>query len=185
MTCQASDPSDGRSTSRSRCAPTAPTGTPTPTSTSPPTASTSATPGSCGARRAPARTTWAPWARSPAATSWRSAAGPGSARAGCSAHGGRPVGIDVSMRQLQHSRRIDDEHRVVVPLVCASAAALPFPDDSFDVVFSAFGALQFVADAEALVVGRRAGAAPRRLVRVLRSRTRPAGCSRTTRARRG
>jgi SAM-dependent methyltransferase len=65
--------------------------------------------------------------------------------------GGRPVGIDVSMRQLQHSRRIDEEHRVVVPTLCASAAGLPFVDDCFDVVFSAFGALQFVADAEALV----------------------------------
>jgi len=67
------------------------------------------------------------------------------------AHGGRPVGIDVSMRQLQHSRRIDAVHRVVVPTVCASAAALPFADDSFDVVFSAFGALQFVAEAGPLV----------------------------------
>ena len=67
------------------------------------------------------------------------------------AHGGRPVGIDVSMRQLQHSRRIDAAHRVVVPTVCASAAALPFADDSFDVVFSAFGALQFVAEAGPLV----------------------------------
>ena len=69
------------------------------------------------------------------------------------AHGGRPVGIDVSMRQLQHSRRIDEEHDVVVPTVCASAAGLPFAEDTFDVVFSAFGALQFVADAPALVAG--------------------------------
>jgi len=67
--------------------------------------------------------------------------------------GGRPVGIDVSGRQLQHSRRIDEEHGVVVPTLCASAAQLPFPDHSFDVVFSAFGALQFVADAPALVAG--------------------------------
>jgi ubiquinone/menaquinone biosynthesis C-methylase UbiE len=66
-------------------------------------------------------------------------------------HGGRPVGIDVSLRQLQHSRRIDEEHGVQVPAVCASAADLPFADASFDVVFSAFGALQFVADAPALV----------------------------------
>ena len=69
------------------------------------------------------------------------------------AHGGRPVGIDVSMRQLQHSRRIDDEHRVGVPTVCASAASLPFAAASYDVVFSAFGALQFVADADGLVAG--------------------------------
>jgi len=67
------------------------------------------------------------------------------------ARGGRPVGIDVSWRQLQHSRRIDQEHGVVVPTLCATAAALPFGDGSFDVVFSAFGALQFVADAPALV----------------------------------
>ncbi|ROR91407.1 class I SAM-dependent methyltransferase [Nocardioides aurantiacus] len=66
-------------------------------------------------------------------------------------HGGRPVAIDVSMRQLQHSRRIDLEHDVVVPSLCASAAGLPFREDSFDIVFSAFGALQFVADAGALV----------------------------------
>ncbi len=66
-------------------------------------------------------------------------------------HGGRPVAIDVSMRQLQHSRRLDLEHGVVVPSLCASAAGLPFRDASFDVVFSAFGALQFVADAPALV----------------------------------
>jgi SAM-dependent methyltransferase len=66
-------------------------------------------------------------------------------------HGGRPVAIDVSMRQLQHSRRIDEEHGVLVPTVLASAARLPFGTDTFDVVFSAFGALQFVADAETLV----------------------------------
>ncbi len=67
------------------------------------------------------------------------------------ARGGRPIGIDVSMRQLQHSRRIDLEHGVQVPVLCAGAAGLPFGDASFDVVFSAFGALQFVADADALV----------------------------------
>ena len=69
------------------------------------------------------------------------------------ARGGRPVGLDVSVRQLQHSRRIDEEHHVVVPTVCGSAADLPFADGSFDVAFSAFGALQFVADAPALVAG--------------------------------
>ena len=68
-------------------------------------------------------------------------------------NGGRPVGLDVSMRQLQHSRRIDLEHDVRVPTVCAGAAAIPFRAESFDVVFSAFGALQFIADADALVRG--------------------------------
>jgi SAM-dependent methyltransferase len=66
-------------------------------------------------------------------------------------HGGTPVGLDVSMRQLQHSRRIDLDLGTAVPVACAGAAALPFADDSFDVVFSAFGALQFIADADALV----------------------------------
>lgn len=69
------------------------------------------------------------------------------------AHGGRPVGLDVSMRQLQHSRRIDEEHGLHVAVVCAGAADLPFADACFDVVFSAFGALQFVADADALIAG--------------------------------
>jgi SAM-dependent methyltransferase len=66
-------------------------------------------------------------------------------------HGGRPIGLDVSMRQLQHSRRIDEEHGTLVPTVCAGAAQLPFATAAFDIIFSAFGALQFVADAEALV----------------------------------
>lgn len=34
-----------------------------------------------------------------------------------------------------------------VPLVQADARALPFPDESFDVVFTAYGAIPFVADA--------------------------------------
>lgn len=61
-------------------------------------------------------------------------------------HGGRPVGLDVSHRQLQHSRRIDENTGVAVPTVRATATALPFADASFDIVFSSFGALQFVAD---------------------------------------
>jgi SAM-dependent methyltransferase len=67
--------------------------------------------------------------------------------------GGRPVGLDVSMRQLQHSRRIDEHLGTRVPVVLAGAADLPFRDETFDVVFSAFGALQFIAQADALVAG--------------------------------
>jgi SAM-dependent methyltransferase len=63
-----------------------------------------------------------------------------------SAQGGRPVGLDLSMRQLQHSRRLDDATGVVVPSVLGTATQLPFADASFDVVFCSFGALQFVAD---------------------------------------
>ena len=60
--------------------------------------------------------------------------------------GGRAFGLDLSHRQLQHSRRIDDETGVAVPSVLGTATALPFADDSFDVVFCSFGALQFVSD---------------------------------------
>ena len=67
------------------------------------------------------------------------------------AQGGHPVGLDLSHRQLQHSRRIDDELGTRVPVVEGTGTALPFADATFDVVFSAFGALQFVADEHAVV----------------------------------
>lgn len=60
--------------------------------------------------------------------------------------GGRATGLDLSHRQLQHSRRIDEATGVVVPSVQGTATQLPFDDDAFDVVFCSFGALQFVAD---------------------------------------
>ena len=60
--------------------------------------------------------------------------------------GARAAGVDLSFRQLQHARRLDEETGVPVPAGCATATALPFRAGSFDVVFSAFGALQFVHD---------------------------------------
>ena len=65
--------------------------------------------------------------------------------------GARSVGVDLSSRQLQHGRRIDAETGTAVPTTCATATRLPFRDDSFDVAFSAFGALQFVYDAATAV----------------------------------
>ena len=56
------------------------------------------------------------------------------------------VGVDLSWRQLQHARRIDEETSIPVPTVCGTALALPFADASFDLVASAFGALPFVVD---------------------------------------
>ena len=60
--------------------------------------------------------------------------------------GGRAYGLDLSHRQLQHSQRIDQDTGVGVPSVLATATSLPFADASFDIVFSSFGALQFVSD---------------------------------------
>ena len=58
------------------------------------------------------------------------------------------VGFDLSHRQLQHSRRIDQATGLSVPVVCATATAVPLADDSFDVACSAFGALPFIGDAD-------------------------------------
>lgn len=63
--------------------------------------------------------------------------------------GGRAYGLDLSHRQLQHSRRLDESTGLIVPSVRATATQLPFADDSFDIVFCSFGAFQFLADAEA------------------------------------
>jgi SAM-dependent methyltransferase len=63
-----------------------------------------------------------------------------------STQGGQVVGIDLSYRQLQHSRRIDDDTGITVPVACATVTSLPFSDASFDIVCSAFGALPFVVD---------------------------------------
>ncbi|MFC6153229.1 class I SAM-dependent methyltransferase [Nocardioides yefusunii] len=62
--------------------------------------------------------------------------------------GGVGIGLDLSMRQLQHARRLDMETGVSAPSVRGTATDLPFSDATFDVVFSSFGALQFIADIE-------------------------------------
>jgi len=66
-------------------------------------------------------------------------------------HGGRAIGLDLSLRQLQHSRRIDEQSGVHVPAVLGTATALPFAADRFDIVFCSFGALQFVHDIDEAV----------------------------------
>lgn len=66
--------------------------------------------------------------------------------------GARVVAFDLSARQLQHARRIDEQSgRPALRLVQADATALPFADASFDVVCSAFGAVPFVSDSELLM----------------------------------
>jgi SAM-dependent methyltransferase len=65
--------------------------------------------------------------------------------------GGTSYGVDLSARQLQHSRRIDQETGIAVPSVRGTATALPFADRSFDVVFCSFGAMQFISDQDLAV----------------------------------
>jgi SAM-dependent methyltransferase len=60
--------------------------------------------------------------------------------------GARPIGFDISARMLRYS----DAHRVL-PLVQADAQRMPFRDEAFDLAFSAFGAIPFVADSAAVM----------------------------------
>jgi SAM-dependent methyltransferase len=57
--------------------------------------------------------------------------------------GGRPVGLDLSARQLEHARRLMAEAGVEFPLVLGSAEAVPLPDAAFDIVFCDHGAMTF------------------------------------------
>jgi SAM-dependent methyltransferase len=57
--------------------------------------------------------------------------------------GARPVGLDLSQRQLAHAGRLMAEAGVDFPLIHASAEAIPFPDASFDIVFCDHGAMTF------------------------------------------
>lgn len=57
--------------------------------------------------------------------------------------GARPVGLDLSARQLEHARRLMAEAGVEFPLVHASAESVPLPDVSFDIVFCDHGAMTF------------------------------------------
>ncbi|HSL76702.1 MAG TPA: class I SAM-dependent methyltransferase [Candidatus Limnocylindrales bacterium] len=57
--------------------------------------------------------------------------------------GARPVGIDLSDRQLEHARRLQVEAGIDFPLIHASAENVPLPDASFDIVFCDHGAMTF------------------------------------------
>ena len=57
--------------------------------------------------------------------------------------GARPVGIDLSERQLEHARRLMADAGLEFPLIHASAENVPLPDASFDVVFCDHGAMTF------------------------------------------
>jgi ubiquinone/menaquinone biosynthesis C-methylase UbiE len=57
--------------------------------------------------------------------------------------GARPVGIDLSERQLEHGRRLMAEAGLDFPLIHASAERIPLPDGSFDIAFCDHGAMTF------------------------------------------
>jgi SAM-dependent methyltransferase len=65
--------------------------------------------------------------------------------------GAEAVGVDLSHRQLQHSSRIDGDTGLRLRVVCGTATALPFAAQSFDLAFSAYGALPFVRDVDAVL----------------------------------
>jgi SAM-dependent methyltransferase len=54
--------------------------------------------------------------------------------------GARPVGVDNSEAQLATARRLQDEHGLHFPLIHGNAEAVPYPDASFDLVISEYGA---------------------------------------------
>ena len=54
--------------------------------------------------------------------------------------GARPVGIDISERQLETAAMLQSEHELEFPLIHASAENVPLPDESFDFAFSEYGA---------------------------------------------
>lgn len=64
--------------------------------------------------------------------------------------GARPVGLDLSSRQLGHAREGLEAAGVDFPLIEASAESTPLDDDSFDIVFCDHGAFSF-ADPRLLV----------------------------------
>ena len=61
------------------------------------------------------------------------------------------VAIDLSAGMLRHARLAAEHSGVRVPLVQADAAHLPVADGSFDIAYTAFGAVPFVADSAAVM----------------------------------
>jgi SAM-dependent methyltransferase len=65
--------------------------------------------------------------------------------------GARVVALDLSAGMLRHARVAADTTGVRPPLVQADALALPFADETFDIVCTAFGAVPFVEDSARLM----------------------------------
>lgn len=54
--------------------------------------------------------------------------------------GARPVGIDNSAAQLANARRFQQEFGIEFPLIHGNAESVPYPDASFDLAISEYGA---------------------------------------------
>jgi len=67
------------------------------------------------------------------------------------AQGATAIGIDISAAQLRHARTLDERAAVRSTLVMADAQRLPFADESFDLACSAYGAVPFVEDSQAVM----------------------------------
>ncbi|GAB77230.1 class I SAM-dependent methyltransferase [Austwickia chelonae] len=66
--------------------------------------------------------------------------------------GGRVVATDLSQGMLAQARKIDTGNDSPRPVyVQCDACALPFADETFDIAFSAYGAVPFVADSAKLM----------------------------------
>jgi SAM-dependent methyltransferase len=61
--------------------------------------------------------------------------------------GARPIAVDISSAMLGYYRDVEP----AVPLVQADAAHLPFAAKTFDLAFTAYGAIPFVADSAAVM----------------------------------
>nr|WP_307864534.1 class I SAM-dependent methyltransferase [Allobranchiibius sp. CTAmp26] len=63
----------------------------------------------------------------------------------------RVVASDLSAGMLARAATLNEEHGVPLPLVLCDGTALPFADASFDLVFTAYGVVPFVADSQAVM----------------------------------
>ncbi len=64
--------------------------------------------------------------------------------------GSSVIGLDLSAAMLRHAGAAGEATGIPVPLVRANAERLPFADATFDIACSAFGAVPFVAEVDAV-----------------------------------
>lgn len=71
----------------------------------------------------------------------------------CARAGARAIATDISGAMLARGRALDTDPQTRAPAyVQCDATRLPFGDTTFDIVFSAYGALPFVADSGGLLL---------------------------------